>query len=80
MTPMAENMPTKNFRCDDETWSNAMKRAADEGANLSSLIREWVADYAAGRNRVGPGKPPAHITISRAELGKLRALIDKILN
>ena len=80
MTPMAENMPTKNFRCDETSWENAMSRAADEGVNLSALIREWVSDYATGRNRVGPGKPPADIAISRAELTKLRALIDKILS
>jgi hypothetical protein len=79
MSSMSENMPTKNFRCDEESWSGAMQRAAEDGVNLSALIREWVKDYAAGRKRTGPGRP-ATVEVSRAELTKLGELIGKILN
>ena len=74
----AENMPTKNFRIDEATHAKAMQRAIDEGSNLTTLIREWVADYAAGAKRAGPGRP-ATVEVTRAELAKLRALIDGIL-
>lgn len=77
--PAAENMPTKNFRIDDATYAKAMHRATNEGSNLTTLIREWVADYAAGSKRSGPGIP-AGVEVSRAELVKLRALIDGILS
>ena len=55
-----------------------MSRAQSEGDNITALMREWLTDYAAGRQRVGPGLP-GNVEISRAELAKLRTLIDRIL-
>ena len=66
------------IRVDDPTWEAALARAQDEGISMSALIRGWLSDYAAGRSRVGPGRP-AGVEVSRAELAKLRDLIDKIL-
>jgi hypothetical protein len=77
--PDADSLTIKNYRVDQQTYEHAMQRAADEGVLLSTLIRQWVSDYAIGRNRVGPGKPAAEISISRAELTKLRELVDRIL-
>lgn len=68
----------RNFRIDDEIWFAALERAQQENTNLSELIRGWLSDYAAGRERVGPGRP-AGVTISRAELTKLRDLVNRIL-
>ena len=75
---MTETMPTKNFRIDEETYARAKQRAERESQNISTLIREWVSDYAAGKPRVGPGRP-AGVEVSRAELTKLRDLVDRIL-
>ena len=74
-----ENMIIRNYRVDEPTHAKAMQRAADEGRNLTTLIRQWVTDYAAGSKRSGPGLP-ATVEVSRAELAKLHALIDSILS
>lgn len=66
------------IRVDDATWDAALARAQDEQISMSALIRGWLSDYAAGKPRVGPGRP-AGVEVSRAELAKLRALVDKIL-
>jgi hypothetical protein len=66
------------IRVDDPTWDAALARAQDEGISMSALVRGWLADYAAGKSRVGPGRP-AGVEISRAELTKLRELVDRIL-
>lgn len=66
------------IRVDDDTWNAALARAQDEQISMSALIRGWLSDYAAGKPRVGPGRP-AGVEVSRAELTKLRALIDGIL-
>jgi len=76
--PAQENMGIKTYRIDDPTHAKAMLRAAAEGRNLTTLIREWVSDYAAGAKRAGPGRP-ATVEVTRAELAKLQALIDGIL-
>ena len=75
---VSENMPTKNYRIDETTYDKAMQRAADESTVLSTLVREWVTDYAAGSKSAGPGRP-ATVQVTRAELAKLRALVDRIL-
>lgn len=71
--------PLRNFRIDDDVWLAALERAQHEGVNVSELIRGWLTDYAAGRERVGPGRP-AGVTVSRAELTKLRDLVNRILS
>jgi len=76
--PAAENMPTKNYRIDEATYARAMQRATEDASNLTTLIREWVADYASGAKRAGPGRP-ATVEVSRAELKKLADLVDNIL-
>lgn len=78
MSPMPEIMSIRNYRISDTDYTNAMQRASADGVELSALIREWVTDYAAGRNRVGP-TVPGTVEVSRAELAKLRTLIDRIL-
>lgn len=78
MSPMPEALSIKNYRISDADYANAMQRAADEGTELATLVREWVSDYAAGRSRVGP-TVPGTVEVSRAELAKLRALVDRIL-
>lgn len=70
--------PIRNVRIDDDTWNAALARAQDEGTTLSALMRTWLSDYVAGKQRVGPGRP-AGVTISRAELTKLRDLVERIL-
>lgn len=70
--------PLRNFRIDDETWEAAFARANAEGVSMTELVRGWLADYAAGRQRVGPGRP-AGVEVSRAELTKLRDLVNRIL-
>lgn len=70
--------PIRNVRIDEETWTAALARAQDEGTNLSALMRVWLSDYVAGKKRVGPGRPAA-VEVSRAELTKLRELVEKIL-
>lgn len=76
--PAADNMPTRNFRIDEATYARAMQRAADDGSNLSTLIREWVADYASGAKRAGPGETTT-VEVSRTDLKKLAELVDGIL-
>lgn len=76
---MTENMPTRNYRIDDATYTRAKERAAANGEVLTALIREWVTDYAAGKSRVGPGRPST-VEVSRAELTKLRDLLARILS
>lgn len=71
-------MRPRNVRIDDESWNAALVRAEREGETLSSLIRAWLEDYAAGRKRVGP-RVPDTVELSRAELGRLRDLIDGLL-
>jgi hypothetical protein len=66
------------IRVDDPTWDAALARAQDEGISMSALVRGWLSDYATGKSRVGPGRP-AGVEISRAELTKLRELVDRIL-
>lgn len=80
MSDMAKDNPLiiRAIRVDDETWDSALARAQDENISMSALVRGWLSDYAAGKPRVGPGRP-AGVEVSRAELAKLRALIDKIL-
>ena len=68
----------RTTRIDDEPWEAAKARAALEGSQLTTLMREWVEDYAAGKPRFGPGRPNT-VEISRAELTKLRELVDRIL-
>ena len=70
--------PIRNLRIDDDTWAAALARAQEESTSLSALMRVWLSDYAAGKPRVGPGRPGT-VEVSRAELAKLRALIDSIL-
>lgn len=70
--------PIRTLRIDDDIWAAAMSRAQAEGENITALMRDWLTDYAAGRKRVGPDRPGT-VEVSRAELAKLRALIDKIL-
>lgn len=70
--------PLRNFRVPDDIWDAAKARAATEDAELSALIRGWLTDYAAGRRRVGPGRPGT-VEVSRGELSRLRDLIDTIL-
>lgn len=70
--------PIRNLRIDDETWAAALARAQEEDTSLSALMRGWLSDYAAGKPRVGPGRP-AGVEVSRAELSKLRDLVDRIL-
>lgn len=71
-------MRPRNVRIDDESWNAALVRAEREGETLSSLIRGWLVDYAAGRKRVGP-RVPDTVELSRAELSRLRDLIDGLL-
>ena len=68
----------RNIRVEDDIWEAAMTRATTEGVTLSELMRGWMTDYVAGRRRVGPGRPDT-VELSRAELTRLRDLIDKIL-
>ncbi len=70
--------PLRSFRIDDDVWAAAIERAQQDGENVSELIRGWLTDYASGRQRIGPDKP-ATVQVSRAELSKLRTLIEKIL-
>jgi hypothetical protein len=70
--------PLRNFRIDDTIWSAALDRAQSEGVVLSELMRGWLSDYATGKPRVGPGRS-AGVEVSRAELTKLRELVDRIL-
>lgn len=70
--------PLRNFRVPDDIWDAAKARAATENAELSALIRGWLTDYAAGRRRHGPGRPDT-VTLSRAEMEKLKTLIDRLL-
>lgn len=71
--------PLRNFRIADDIWFAAVERANQDGDNLSEIMRGWLSDYAAGRRRVGPGRPDL-VELSRAELTKLRAMIDKLLS
>lgn len=70
--------PIRTLRIDDDTWAAALARSQDDETNLSVLMRGWLMDYAAGKTRVGPGRPAA-VEVSRAELTKLRELVDRIL-
>lgn len=72
------NTPHRTLRIDDDTWTAALERSQQENTSLSVLMRGWLIDYAAGKSKVGPGRP-ATVTISRAELTKLRDLVERIL-
>lgn len=76
---MVEQIPIRSLRIADDVWFGAMQRAQAEGTTLSEVIRGWLVDYSAGRRRVGPGRPGAAVELSRAELGRLRDLIDGLL-
>ena len=39
--------PHRTIRVSDDLWNRAREKAADEGRNLSELIREWLAEYSA---------------------------------
>lgn len=68
----------RNVRIDDATWNAAIARAQADGTTLSALMRGWLSDYVAGKRNVGPGRTK-DVAVSRAELTKLRDLVDKIL-
>lgn len=68
----------RTIRIETELWDAARARADDEETNVSELIRGWLTDYAAGRRRHGPGRPDT-VTLSRAEMEKLKTLIDRLL-
>ena len=70
--------PNRNFRIEDSIWQGALQRANSEGQVLSDIMRQWLTDYAAGRRRVGPGRPGT-VELSRSELNRLRDLIDALL-
>lgn len=70
--------PLRTLRVAADPWDAALQRAREEGVSMSDLVRGWLADYAAGKRRVGPGRPGT-IEISRAEAERLRALIDGLL-
>jgi hypothetical protein len=78
--PKATDTPlvARAIRVDDPTWNAALGRAQDEGISMSALIRGWLSDYAAGKPRVGPGRP-AGVELSRAELTELRDMLNRIL-
>lgn len=63
-------MPTSqhNIRVDDELWSRAAARAADEGSNLSTLMRQWLTDYI---ERGSVGRQPK-VRLTAAEKRALR--------
>jgi len=65
-------------RVPDQPWQAALARAESEGVALAELVRDWISDYAAGRRRVGPGRPGT-VELSRSELSRLRDLIDALL-
>lgn len=44
-------MTLHSFRIDDEAWARASAQAADNGEQLTSLIRQWVEDYADDKKR-----------------------------
>jgi hypothetical protein len=48
MSMSGDNMAHKNVRIDNGQWAAAQERAALDGTTISSLIRQWVADYVAG--------------------------------
>lgn len=56
----------RNVRVDDDVWLPAGARARDEDTNLSTLIRGWLADYAAGEP-AGPTRGKGKIRLSAAE-------------
>lgn len=71
--------PIRTIRVEDELWERCHERAGAENTTVSKLIRGWLSDYAAGRSKAGPGRPEL-VQLSRAELTKLRNLIDKLLS
>jgi len=75
MTPASQ---IRTIRVEDDLWRAAMDRAQADGATLSEVMRGWLTDYAAGRRRVGPGRPGT-VELSRSELARLRDLIDGLL-
>jgi hypothetical protein len=64
-------MPTSphNIRVDDDLWSRAVARAADEGSNLSALMRQWLTDYV---EKGSIGKRQPKVRLSAAEQRALR--------
>lgn len=62
----------KNVRVDDDIWLPAVERAQAEGTNVSALIRQWLADYAATGSPVAGGKrPPVRLTAAEREQARL---------
>lgn len=68
----------RTIRIESELWDSARERAESEETTVSELVRVWLADYSAGRRRHGPGRPDT-VELSRAELEKLRSLVDRLL-
>lgn len=67
-------MSPHNIRIDDEPWARAVARAASEGANLSTLMRQWIEDYADS----GAVGRQARVRITAAERRAVRARLDDI--
>lgn len=40
------NTPTRSFRCPPEIWERAQKRAKEEGTSVSSVLKDFIIDYA----------------------------------
>jgi|GEM_PF-7053029 len=51
---MAKGMlNTRTIRVPDELWTQAIRRARDEGTTLSEVIRRWLEGYMSDKRTVG---------------------------
>lgn len=67
-------MSMRKFRVDDDLWARAGARAGMEDTNLSSLIRQWLQDYA---DTGAVGRQP-RVRITATERKAVRDRLDDI--
>ena len=60
----------RKYRVDDDTYTRAAERAANEGTDVSKLIRQWLGDYADNIDALAyrPKATPDNIIDQLAEL------------
>jgi len=67
-------MKLRNVRVGDELWNAAQAAAADNGTDLSAVVRQALADYVAGAQT---GKLAAAIDDAQAALDRMRELAER---
>jgi len=47
-------MQHKHFRCEDDLWNRSKSEAENQGTTISTVLRQFLTEFAAGRIDYGP--------------------------